>query len=130
MGKVETGTKIANETAAALEQIVGDIEKAADLVANIASASNQQASGIAQINKGIEQVSQVVQNNSATAEESAASSEELSSQAELLKEMVGRFRLNAETLGLPGFDRNLPEEKPELRGALISEMDISLNDKY
>ncbi|MBR0597560.1 methyl-accepting chemotaxis protein [Sinanaerobacter chloroacetimidivorans] len=93
IGKVQTGTRIANDTATALNEIVAGIEKAADLVGNIATASNEQASGIALINRGIEQVSQVVQNNSATAEESAAASEELSSQAELLKEMVGKFEL-------------------------------------
>ncbi|NLT46935.1 MAG: methyl-accepting chemotaxis protein, partial [Clostridiales bacterium] len=91
--KVQAGTKIANETAAALKSIVTEVEKAADLIGDIANASNEQASGIAQINMGIEQVSQVVQNNSATAEESAAASEELSSQAELLKERVNKFRL-------------------------------------
>ncbi len=70
INKVQTGTKIANETAAALGEIVTGIDKAASLVGGIATASNEQASGIAQINKGIEQVAQVVQNNSATAEES------------------------------------------------------------
>ena len=93
--KVQIGTKIANNTASALTEIVSGIEKSAGLVKDIATASNEQASGIAQINKGLEQVSQVVQNNSATAEESAAASEELSGQAELLKEMVGKFKLNA-----------------------------------
>lgn len=93
INKVQIGTNIANETAEALNIIVDETEKAADLVANIADASNEQASGIAQINKGIEQVSHVVQNNSATAEQSAAASQELSGQAELLKGMVGRFRL-------------------------------------
>ena len=91
--KVKAGTKIAEDTAMALNEIVDDVQKAADLVGTIANASNEQASGIAQVNMGIEQVSQVVQNNSATAEESAAASEELSSQAELLKEMVSRFQL-------------------------------------
>jgi len=86
--KVQTGMKIE-----ALTDIVSGIEKSAALVKDIATASNEQAYGIAQINKGLEQVSQVVQNNSATAEESAAASEELSSQAELLKEMVNRFQL-------------------------------------
>jgi len=76
-----------------LTGIVSGIEQSAGLVKNIATASNEQASGIAFINKGIEQVSLVVQNNSATAEESAAASEELSGQAELLKEMVGRFKI-------------------------------------
>ncbi len=92
--KAEGGTKIANDTASALNEIVEEVAKAAVLVGDIATASNEQASGIAQINQGIMQVSQVVQTNSATSQESAAASEELSSQAELLREMVGRFRLN------------------------------------
>lgn len=91
--KAEKGTEIANDTAKALYEIVDGVSKAAKLVAEIAASSNEQASGISQINIGIEQVSQVVQTNSATAEESAAASEELSSQAELLKEMVGKFKL-------------------------------------
>ena len=91
--KVDAGTKIANETAAALDQIVGGVAKAAELVSDIASASTEQAGGISQINTAINQVAQVVQTNSATSEETAAASEELSGQAELLKEMVGKFKL-------------------------------------
>ena len=89
--KVETGTKIANNTADSLEGILKSVAKVTDLVSNIATASNDQATNIAQITQGIEQVSQVVQTNSATAEESAAASEELSGQAELLKNMVSEF---------------------------------------
>lgn len=91
--KVETGTRIANDTAEALNKIVEDVTKAASLVNDIAIASNEQAIGIEQINQGIMQVSQVVQTNSATSEESAAASEELSSQAQLLKESVSKFNL-------------------------------------
>jgi methyl-accepting chemotaxis protein len=91
--KAETGTEIANNTAKALYEIVDGVTKAASLVSEIAAASEEQASGITQINVGIEQVSRVVQTNSATAEESAAASEELSSQSELLKDMVANFRL-------------------------------------
>ncbi len=93
MQKAAEGTRIANETAQALNKIVEGVERASDLVNAIATASNEQATGVAQINRGIEQVSQVVQTNSATAEESAAASEELSGQATLLKDMVGRFTL-------------------------------------
>ncbi|MEW9123428.1 MAG: methyl-accepting chemotaxis protein [Thermotaleaceae bacterium] len=91
--KVEGGTKIANETAIALNSIVEGVAKVAGLVNDIAMASNEQAAGISQINQGIMQVSEVVQMNSATAEEGAAASEELAGQAELLKEQVSRFRL-------------------------------------
>ncbi len=48
--------------------------------------------------RSIEQLSHVVQANSATAVEAAAASEELSGQAELLRELVGQFRLNAEEM--------------------------------
>ena len=43
--------------------------------------------------QGIDQISSVVQTNSATAEESAAASEELSGQAQVLKNLVGQFKL-------------------------------------
>lgn len=91
--KVEAGTKIADQTASSLVEILNEIEKVTGLVGNIARASNDQATEIAQITQGIEQVSTVVQTNSATAEESAAASEELSGQAEMLKQMVGAFKL-------------------------------------
>ncbi len=91
--KAEAGTQIADKTAAALSEIVEAVEDAATLMGEIAIASDQQASGITQVNNGIDQLSQVVQTNSATSEETAASAEELSSQAEMLKDMVGRFTL-------------------------------------
>ena len=94
--KVSVGSKIADETAESLTQILADIEKVTSLVGNIARASNDQASEIAQITQGIEQVSHVVQTNSATAEESAAASEELSGQAEMLKQMVGAFTIKTD----------------------------------
>lgn len=114
--KVEAGTKIANDTAEALNKIVEDVAKAATLVADIATASNEQATGIAQINQGIMQVSQVVQTNSATAEESAAASEELSSQAELLKESVGKYKLKIDSRHSNKFDELNPEVIKMLEG--------------
>lgn len=95
--KVNMGTQIADETAVSLKEILDEIEKVTGLVGDIAQASNEQASEIAQITQGIEQVSQVVQTNSATAEQSAAASEELSGQAEILKGMVGAFKVKAAT---------------------------------
>lgn len=91
--KVQDGTRIATETAEALNRIVDGIAKVSDIVRDIDTASNEQATGISQINQGIMQVSEVVQTNSATSEESAAASEELSSQAELLREQVAKFKL-------------------------------------
>lgn len=96
IGKTNAGTKIADETAKALLEIVSGVEKTVNLSGEIASASSSQSADIKRVGRGIDQLSQVVQTNSATAQEAAASSEELSSQADLLKEMVGRFKLNDE----------------------------------
>ncbi len=98
--KVDDGTKIANETAEALTKIVKEVEHVAGLLNDIANASNEQSTGIAQVNQGIIQISQVVQNNSATSEEAAASSEELASQAELLKAEISKFKLDVASKGL------------------------------
>ena len=103
---VEDGTKIANGTASALVEIVKGVAIAADLLGEIAIASNEQATAISQINKGVEQVAQVVQTNSATAEESAAASEELSGQADLLKEMISKFRLKKDIDSYSRYDLN------------------------
>lgn len=111
--KVEGGTKIANETALALDSIVAGVSKVAALVSNIAIASNEQALGVEQINQGIMQVSEVVQNNSATSEESAAASEELAGQAELLKEQVNKFKLKR-SHGTLSHYRNIEDMSPEV----------------
>lgn len=107
--KVEGGTRIARDTAEALNKIVNGIQKVSSLVNGIAVASNEQATGIAQVNQGVMQVSQVVQSNSATSEESAAASEELSSQAALLKEMVGKFKLRQNGRTFNKLDELSPE---------------------
>lgn len=93
MNKVETGTKMAGNTSAALNKIVSGVAQAAELVGSIASASNEQAEALEQINQGILQVSQVVQSNAAASEECASAGEELSGQAGALKESVGVFKL-------------------------------------
>lgn len=93
--KTQAGSKLADRTAQALAGIVDGVEKTVELVAEIAAASNEQATGIAQVNGGMDQLYQVVQTNSATAQEAAASSEELSGQVDLLRDMVGRFQLKS-----------------------------------
>ena len=90
---VGSGTKIADQTAVALQSIVSGVDKAAKLVAQIAVASNEQVIGITQINNSVDEMMRVVQTNSATSQETAAASEELSNQAEMLREMVSDFQL-------------------------------------
>ena len=90
---VEGGTRIADETAQSLLQAVDGVSEMTGIISQISEASSNQASAASQITMGIDQISSVVQTNSATAQESAAASEELSSQSQLMKNLVGKFRL-------------------------------------
>ncbi|MCL1809962.1 MAG: methyl-accepting chemotaxis protein [Clostridiales bacterium] len=91
--KANFGLKVAGETAASLKDIVDGISRSAEIVAQIAASSDEQAVAITNINTGIDQVSHVVQQNSATAEESAASSEEMSGQSSMLIQLISHFKI-------------------------------------
>lgn len=90
---VENGARIADETAQALMGAVSGAREASAIVERISEASSRQADAIGQVTVGIDQIAGVVQTNSATSEESAAASQELSNQAQMLKKLVGRFRI-------------------------------------
>ena len=90
---VRDGTKIVNETAEQLQTVVSGAKEVVDTTGWIAEAARTQADSVVEVQERISQISDVVQTNSATAEESAATSQQLSSQAELLKNLVGRFRV-------------------------------------
>lgn len=115
--KTNNGSRIANQTAESLETIIGGVSKVSDLAEEIAAASNEQASGIGQINEGLGQIDQAIQQNTATAEESAAAAEELSSQAEELLNMLKRFQLKGHSqqpmsYEQPVSSRPAPQYKP------------------
>jgi methyl-accepting chemotaxis protein len=133
--KVEAGTQIANETSEMLGKIVKSAQSSAALVSNIATASNEQATAIAQIDQGVSQVSTVVQTNSATAEESAASSEELSGQANMLMKMVEKFKLKNTSSDKFGSTDESPREiidhnKQTTRVKSAGKSSISLGEKF
>lgn len=95
---VAKGSEIMEETAQVLKNVGDNTRKVAEKFINIEKASIAQTDAIEQIKVGIDQVSEVIQTNAATAEENSATSEEMSAQAASLREEVGRFKLNTETV--------------------------------
>ncbi len=90
----DDGVKIATEVSQSFETIANSAKKVNDLIAEIAAASQEQSSGIEQINTAVAQMDKVTQQNAANSEESASAAEELSSQAEELKNMISQFALS------------------------------------
>ena len=88
-----SSVQVAEQAGEMLKRIVPDIQRTAELVQEIAAASNEQNSGADQINKAIQQLDQVIQQNASASEEMASTSEELSSQAEQLQQTIAFFNI-------------------------------------
>lgn len=126
ISKVGTGTKIADNTAKALEGITKVVQRSEVIINGIAESSNYQATAVAQIEQAIAQVSQVVQTNSATSEECAAASEELSNQASRMREMLSIYQLGTSS-SMSSF-KSTPMYSSSLSN--INEQVISLGDGF
>lgn len=95
--KVEVGTSVAKRCGVVLDEIVQNTTKVSHLVANISSASQEQAKGVSEINKAVREIDVAAQQNNTTAQQASVSSEELRSQVEYLNKMV--HNLNAVVQG-------------------------------
>jgi methyl-accepting chemotaxis protein len=86
--KSSAGADITAKVARHLEEIVGKARQVDELAGEVASASQEQSQGIAQVNVAVTQIDKVTQSNAANAEQSAAAAAKLTTQAESLKEAV------------------------------------------
>jgi methyl-accepting chemotaxis protein len=91
--EILTGGEVAERTSKVLNSIVEQIKQTTDLVAGIASASNEQAQGVEQVTIGLQQIDAVTQQNSAAAEECASAADEMSGMATSLQQLVNKFQL-------------------------------------
>ena len=89
--KVHDGSMLVVQSGEVLEGIVNAVKKVTDIVAEIASASSQQASGIEQVNRAVMQMDEMTQQNAALVEQASAASESMADQARTLSEMMARY---------------------------------------
>lgn len=89
IAKSQHGVAISGKVAAALTEILDKSRQVDDLIAEIAVASKEQSTGIAQINIAVSSMDAVTQSNAASAEESASAAEELNAQTSSVREAVG-----------------------------------------
>jgi methyl-accepting chemotaxis protein len=94
VGKVDEGSRLVDESGKTLEEIVVASKKVSDIIAEIAAAGQEQASGIDQINKAITQLESVTQQNAALVEQAAASSESMADQSVGLQNLVNQFTID------------------------------------
>jgi methyl-accepting chemotaxis protein len=94
-----SSVELAERAGKLLDQMVPNIRKTSDLVQEITAASEEQSSGVGQINSAVTQLSQTTQQNASSSEELAATAEEMSSQAEQLQQAMAFFKLAGGSTG-------------------------------
>ena len=92
--QVDAGVALVTETGKALDSIIDRIGEISALVASIATAAEQESSGLQQINTAVSEMDGVTQQNAAMVEEATAAARSLSNEAELLAQAVRRFKLS------------------------------------
>jgi methyl-accepting chemotaxis protein len=91
IAKSSHGVAISSKVSQRLEDIAGRTRDVDHLIAEIATASNEQKVGIEQVNVTVSQMDKVTQRNAAGAEEGASAAEELSTQAKALQEAIAEL---------------------------------------
>ncbi len=115
VAKSVDGNKVAAHAGETIAEVVANVQRVTALVSEIAGATQEQSTGLNEVNKAVVSMDEVTQQNAALVEEAAAAAESLDAQAHALTAIVGRFKTGVEVRGAvvltPG---TLHKQKPQL----------------
>ncbi len=101
LNKVDAGAQRVSQAGQTMQDLVAAVQRVSDIMNDIATASEQQSSGINQVNQAVAQMDQVVQQNAQLVQQAARNANELESEAARLREAVERFRVAAPSSAEP-----------------------------
>jgi methyl-accepting chemotaxis protein len=96
VAKVNAGSSLVDTAGHTMVEVVLSVEKVSALIAEIAQASQEQSSGIGQVNTAIAQMERVVERNAALVDQATQATEAMNAQAAGLLDLARRFKLGAE----------------------------------
>ncbi len=105
--RVHAGSALVSSAGEIIAEIVGSVQRVTDIVGEISSASQEQTSGIEQVNVAVTQMDEVTQQNAALVEQASAAAQALSEQANGLRESVAVFKLSEDSVA--GRERAMPK---------------------
>ena len=94
--QVDAGVNLVGQTGEALNRIVDRVAVIDDLIRQISSSSQEQASGLAEVNTAVNHMDQVVQQNAAMVEQATAATHSLEGETAQLVSLVGRFKVGSD----------------------------------
>lgn len=95
MQRVEQGTALVDKAGETMIEVVTSIRRVTDIMGEISVASDEQASGVAQVGEAVIQMDQATQQNAALVEQMAAAASSLKTRANELVQTVAVFKLDA-----------------------------------
>ncbi|AGH77392.1 methyl-accepting chemotaxis protein [Xanthomonas citri pv. citri] len=93
VSKVAEGSQLVHQAGTTMADIVASVQRVTDIMGEIAAASQEQSSGIEQVNLTITQMDEATQQNAALVEEATAAARTMEDQASQLAHAVSRFTL-------------------------------------
>jgi len=90
---VDAGALLVDEAGVTMDGIVQAVRQVAEIMTAISAASNEQSTGIEQVNQAIVSIDDATQQNAALVEQAAAAAQSLRDQADLLAQAVSVFKL-------------------------------------
>ncbi|WP_017923792.1 methyl-accepting chemotaxis protein, partial [Burkholderia glumae] len=90
--RVASGARRVDDAGRAMDDLVVQVKRVADLIAEISSSTSEQSVGVEQVDRAVVDLDNITQQNAALVEQSAAASESLRQQATSLVDAVGVFR--------------------------------------
>ena len=92
--RVENGSQLVERAGTTMSEILTSVKRVTDIMGEITAASQEQSSGIEQVNQTVTQMDEVTQQNAALVEEATASARSLEDQARSLSRAVAEYRLS------------------------------------
>lgn len=91
--EVDAGEQQVKSTGGTMQELLSSVNRVTQIMHDISNASDEQASGIDQVNSAVTQMDAVTQQNAALVEQAASAAESLRAQARRLADAVAVFRL-------------------------------------
>ncbi|WP_409420749.1 methyl-accepting chemotaxis protein [Pseudaeromonas sp. ZJS20] len=121
IGEVASNSvSLAEQAGHLFEQLVPDIQRTSDLVQEITAASQEQSTGVAQINVAMDQLNQITQQSASSSEELAATAEEMNAQAGQLLELIGFFKVEGSSVPSRSVRQAAPAKAAPQPGATLN----------
>ena len=128
--KVDEGSALVGQSGLTLEHIVSAVKKVSDIIAEIAASSQEQSTGIDQVNAAVMKLDEMTQQNAALVEEATAASKSMADQSQALSDVLAKYDVGRDTarIAAPMPKRPAASAAGTARSAAVSAVRPSLRN--